>query len=92
PEQNFASSGYTVSLKLSGGEEPSVVALAGNCFPPVTLLDAGGVRVMPVEELAELPIHALIHVSMVSPQAFGSATQQLWPLETFRTSSDWSGC
>ncbi len=60
-------------------------------MPEPTVCDGGAVRVMPVEAAEPEPTHALIQVSIVSAQDCGSATQQLWPLPTFNTSSDWSG-
>src|SRR5690349_15462450 len=60
----------------------------GNCLPEPTVCDGGACKVMPVEEAEPAPTHALIQVSIVSAHALGSDTQQLWPLPTFRTSSD----
>ncbi|TLY78623.1 MAG: hypothetical protein E6K49_05375, partial [Gammaproteobacteria bacterium] len=61
------------------------VESAGNSLLAPTACEGGGVSVMPVLAADPAPIQFLIQVSMVSAQAFGSATQQLWPPPTLRT-------
>ncbi len=67
---------------------PVSVAFRGNCLPPPTACEGGACSWMPVVEDEPAPTHALIQVSIVSPQALGSETQQLWPPLTFNTNSD----